>query len=340
MPIIGNWIEVKNQKEGFVNNDSQGYTFYDNKTYIDKNGFYSYNKKTKKLKYLGNSAGYKISQDTLSLFSPDSNKWLTFKILKLTADSLNIARNKDTTSFKHYKVEDNNLNFDKIVLSTSACFGTCAVLDIAINADKSVLFNGEFYTTTSGLHSGKMPDSLYKQIINGFRQVNFDTIEARYHAHWTDDQTVYITIVKDGRIYKSISDYGRVGPFLFEWAYTPLQYVYQSIKLQKLSQTDSIPPISTLINNADRKGMIIKLGPAEAFLLTDYLHEGKKVNSGDFTPRYKLVGFDPQNIIETDGRFYTFAINGKQQTIDIGFNFIDTNGNNWIWSKPNDNSPR
>jgi len=339
--ILGNWVEVANNFQLTRNGRriptpvmvKQGFIFHADQTYENKLGYFYVDTNRNKRIYSGNPGKFQISGDSLLLFPPDNNKRERFRLVKVNADSLLIEQDSVVTTLKHYQIKINAPAFDKIILSTTGCFGTCAALDIMISADGKVLFYGGYYAYVKGWQTGTIPVSQYEHLQNEFRQVDFDSLKTAYNSGWTDQQTVYATFVKNNKIYKSVRDYGHAAPYLFEWAYEPLQYLYQGIKLTGMPKPDSIPPFEILAHYGDRKGSIIKLKDSEQFLLIDYLHHGKKVVETNFKPRFDLLDDYKTDGIKTDGRYYTFSLNSKTETIDIGFNFFDANSKNWQWQK-------
>jgi hypothetical protein len=342
--ILGNWVEVKiiSVKKDAVNpkyyhHVKQGLTFNDDKTYESKYGYFRLDTTIKDDVFLGNSGKYKVTGDSLLLSGPDNDIPEKFKILTLNGDSLKLDQDSIVTTFKHYTIKNNNAPaFDKIILSTTVCFGTCPATNVMISADGTVLFDGEAYSRVKGYHQGKISIAAYERLMNNFRQLDFDSLGTEYHSGWTDQQTIYVTFVKDNKIYKSVLDYGQDAPYLFEWACIPLQNLYQTIPLHKLPKPDSIPELEILSPYNNKNDSIIRLKGSEQFLLSCYLRNGKIVGNGLFKPRFKIKSLYDKTITKTDGRYYSFTLDGKEKTIDIGFNFFDVNSKNWKWEKPDE----
>ncbi|MGN6179641.1 MAG: DUF6438 domain-containing protein [Mucilaginibacter sp.] len=344
--ILGNWVRVRDtpqkNKNGIVllppsRYEKSGFTFYKDHSYDYKLGYFSYDSNLNRRIYSGNTGRYKIKGDNLLLFTP-YNKSEEYKLLTLNDDSLRFESYGDILLFKHYKItKHNSPEFDKIIVSASGCYGSCQAMDIMINANGNVLFNGKHLTTLKGWYTGRIPKDEYRKLQNSFRQSNFDSLKNYYNAGWTDDQTVCVSFIKDNKIYKSVVDYGRESPYLFVWAYRPVQYLYQTIKLNKSPKPDTIPQFETLRKyNSKRNDSIIRINDSEQFLLSNYLRNGKKTPNISFVPMFELTDFYNGNkgSIKTDGRYYSFLLNGKEETIDIGFNFFEENNKILKWVKP------
>jgi len=227
--------------------------------------------------------------------------------------------------------------FDKIIFSTSNCMIECPMSNIIINADETVIFKGQGHITKKGLFTGKVTQKYFEQLENHFKKINFDSLKNKYETRVSDRQTISTTFVKNGRIYKTVYDYGRMAPDLFKSCYASLENLYQNIPLKKIHDPSFIPSFenitdSKLIND----GKVVDLRQSETFLLMDYIRNGK-ILSNNFRVRFKLHteydAINPLYDIDTDGRYYKFLVKGKPVTIDIGFNFYDINAKNWVWRK-------
>ena len=353
--ILGNWVDVRlihygmNQFSGFALYNAQGFTFYPNHTFDNKEGHYrnerknhydNYGEPDGPLTYLGTLSGYKITDDdSLRLFDPGNKHWDNYKIVKLVIDTLKIATKTDTATYVHYKLPKNiTPEFDKIVLSNSGCFGHCPISNIMINNDGTLLYRGKRYTSKNGLYTSVISITRYRQLQDNFRKINFDSLQNKYNAGATDLPTTTITFVKNGKIFKSIEDYGQVAPYPFKWSYPPLENLYQAVSLKKINFPEFSGDTTNVIEDNFRKGnMIADLKQSESFLLFDYLRNGKVANT-HFNKRFTIRVFQNQYSktyynLNTDGRYYTFMVKGKPLTIDIGFNFYDVNEKIWVWRK-------
>ncbi|WP_419701923.1 DUF6438 domain-containing protein [Mucilaginibacter sp. NFX135] len=341
--ILGNWIKVRNKTVSTGKNvvleppeyEKPGFIFYADHSVDYKLGFF---KNTNGINiFLGTKSKFKIMGNNLMILDLDSNKWNNYRLIKLTTDSLQFLFDGRLATFKHYQIKKNNTpEFDQIILSTLGCFGTCSVSSTMINADGSVLFNGLFYTTKKGLFTGSITKVQYKQLQDNFRTTDFNLLKNYYNVAWTDDQTISTTFVKNGKIYKSVNDYGAAAPAQFTWAYAPLRCLYQSINLKSATNFKVVShfnyPYGAYIKTAN---MDMALTQSETFLLFYYLQKGK-ISTVTFKSRYQLSSlFDIQkrHHIDTDGRFYKLEVNKKPVIIDIGFNFFDINEKNWHWRK-------
>lgn len=101
---------------------------------------------------------YRIKEDSLMIFNIGENKPTGVKIVKLTKDSLVLNNGEnDLGVFTKVNYNSDKMNgIDKIVLSSSGCFGSCPSLNIIVNSDGSVVFSGEGYTSKIGFYTARI----------------------------------------------------------------------------------------------------------------------------------------------------------------------------------------
>ncbi|SFU17681.1 hypothetical protein SAMN04489724_4687 [Algoriphagus locisalis] len=72
-------------------------------------------------------------------------------------------------------VQDSSFTFDKLIFHTSACFGSCPVINLEILSDKSIRFTGNYFKDENfnetdsaryGNFSGQLSDQLYNELID------------------------------------------------------------------------------------------------------------------------------------------------------------------------------
>ncbi|RVT98018.1 hypothetical protein EOD41_18190 [Mucilaginibacter limnophilus] len=322
--ILGDWKEVKRiTKSGAkVPDGRMGFSFYTNNTFINKQGFFRHDAKSNV--FLGNTAKYVITGNSLKVYSPEKKAADILKIYKLSKDSLIIGIDEEKIIFARYKSYVNQSpEFDRIVLSTTGCYGECPSMKISIDKTGLLLFQGDSYTTKIGVYQSSISKALYKKLQDSFRVIDFKTLKSKYSANWTDDETISVSFIKNGHIYKTVNDYGGVAPAEFTWAYPALRYLYQKVNLKKVQYHTLL---GGYISRRIKKGnKILDISKSEVYLLNEYLRKGKiilgKVTDGYFIDIYNADGKVVKKVI-TDGRYYSFIRNGKVVTIDIGFEFV------------------
>lgn len=340
--IIGEWIfvEVEYIKIPKTRSDSvpplpicenckRGFVFYENQKCEDKLGYFKKSNNVNdndRTTFIGTFTDYKIENGELKIFDLRDSVWRIEEIVSIISDTLKL-RSHGSNHFKKFVksnyIIDSNEHYDKIIYSSSICFGSCPALNISIEKNGDVLYSGKRFTTINGLYTSKISREEYSKIETNFKKAGIKNLKDEYSANWTDDQTVNITFVKNDRIIKTISDYGRQAPTELYWAYMPVSYLYQKIKLFPF--TTSIPALSKVY--VETKDQVCELSYSESFYLMTELYKGTEVNKS-FKEKYTIDfwrGNDTKGKIYTDGRYFRFITNKKMQTVDLGYNFISRN---------------
>lgn len=296
------------------------------------------------INYLGNKTSYTISNDSILIKNLITKKWSFLgKIGKQNKDTLYLQMN-DTIIRKLCKLPsklDTFPDFDQIVLSTSGCFGSCPISNISINKSGEVIFKGEGYVKHLGYFHSILDKKITERIFCKFRRANPLGLNNVYSVGHTDSETITTTFIKNGRIVKSIYDYGNDAPKELIWAYTSLRDLDYILKMDSMNQfTISFPKLSsyTII----KKNKETHLKKSESFLLWMELQKAKTIEK-DFIEKYSLInthdydywGGDPNpkekqtkkiKTITTDGRFYKFTFeDNSSTTFELGYNFIENN---------------
>jgi len=340
--ILGEWsyIKTQDQRKPQKNNDLkippppppfgrhiQGYVFSDNNLCENKSGYFKRieadERKDRKIIFLGTETKYKIKNDSLKILNLLSKTWENQKIHSIIGDTLTTEIN-DNIFAKYarikYKINPNE-NYDKIIISSSGCFGSCPVSNISIDNNGNIFYYGQYYNTQNGFFKSKITKKEYQKIQTNFKRADIKHLEDNYEANWTDDETVTITFVKNNKIVKSISDYGTQSPAVLIWAYTPVRYLYQQIKLIPLKAEK---PLLSIWGISFTKGnRIFDLTKSESFYLLTEIFKGKET-AYKFESRYQIQFWnndDKKEIIYTDGRYFKC----KDKIIDIGYNFLTVN---------------
>ncbi|WP_139217774.1 DUF6438 domain-containing protein [Pontibacter chinhatensis] len=363
--LIGDWVPAGFVRNAYPTNPppppaiiERGYTFLPNGEVDLKQGYYrrsevgedEYN--NRRYYFLGSKTKYKIAGDSLLIFMPYDSVWTHFPIARLTKDTLSFKGEQGVSNYRRatYHLEKAP-TFDAIVLSTSGCYGTCPISNTLISADGQVVFVGEEYTTNEGVYISTITGDIYKELQDNYRKAGIDTISTNFSEATMHQEKMSVTFLKDGKIFKTVSDYGNAGPVELVWANIPLRYLYQSINLKKLQQEELPVYVKHHFLSFAKGEKTLDLTQSEGFLLWNYLRLGKR-SQEKFTPRFQVsfidnnfwgrrgkYGYAPltnEHIksIETDGQFYIFYLEGQEPfTINIGFNFFDLNFNEADFTK-------
>lgn len=339
--ILGEWTYIKTEDQrkpqkisdikfpppSPFGNHIPGYIFLENNICENKSGYFNFIKanerEDRKTFFLGTTTKYKIENDSLKILDLVSKTWENQKIHSIIGDTLT-TQISDSIFGKYartkYKIDPNE-NYDKIIVSSSGCYGSCPVSNISIDDNGNILFYGQHYNTKNGIFKSKISKNQYQKIQASFKKADIKNLKDNYEANWTDDETVSITFIKNNKIVKSISDYGRKSPSDLIWAYTPVRYLYQQIKLTPFKAEK---PLLSIWGISFTKGnQICDLTKSDSFYLLTEIFKGKETTY-KFENRYQIEFWndeDKKERINTDGRFFKY----RDKTVDIGYNFLTKN---------------
>ena len=341
--IIGEWTFTKiEDKRNRNQNDKSlppppfgnminGYIFSDSGQCENKIGYFKRIEgnvgEDRKTLFLGNTTKYKIEDDSLKIYDLARNIWKNTKIHSVISDTLTLQTG-DSIFAKYSKVAykiDKNESYDKIIVSSSGCFGSCPIMTISIENNGKLCYLGQNYNTINGFFTSKISKAEYLKLENNFKKSGISILNEHYSASHTDDETVSVTFIKNRKIVKTIYDYGSEAPTEFIWAYTPVRYLYQQLKLQPFKINKTYLPMRQI--SFETKNKICNLTKSECFYLLTELQNGRII-ANEFEEKYKIVFWndkDEKEIIYTDGRFFKFTDNGKMIVFDLGYNFLIKN---------------
>jgi hypothetical protein len=339
--ILGDWTYVKteDQRKPKKNNNIElpppspfdnyipGYMFLENNICENKSGYFktvdAKERKDRKTFFLGTETKYKIENDSLQIFDLVSQTWENQKIHSIIGDTLT-TKISDSLFAKYartkYKINPNE-NYDKIIVSSSGCYGSCPILNISIDNNGNVIYYGQYYNTKNGIFKSKITKNEYQKIQTNFKKADITNLKDNYEARWTDDETITVTFIKNNKIVKSINDYGRQSPIALIWAYTPVRYLYQQIKLTPLKTKKPLLPKWEI--SFTKGNQICNLTKSESFYLLTEIFKGKET-AYNFESRYQIEFWNDENkkeLINTDGRYFRY----QDKIIDIGYNFLTEN---------------
>src|SRR5690606_25915270 len=215
--LQGNWKleileEPKIDDENFVDignffNPRMGMAF--NGDSLDFfNGFYELDS-NKKLKYVGNFTKYEIKNNKLYIDKAFyKNEKMVWNVIKVANDTIFFESDDGKFYLKRFHFDSAKKDdFDKIIYSSTGCYGTCPIYNISIDSEGNVLFYGEEYTNPIGIYHSKATTNQTEFIFGKFRNANPIKLEDKYYETVTDMATYTTTFVKDGKVIKTIYDY-------------------------------------------------------------------------------------------------------------------------------------
>jgi hypothetical protein len=335
--IIGDWTFVKEELKYKTKLDpieslpikmglKSGYTFDESGTCEDKLGYFKH-KSSDYTQFLGIQTKYRVRDNRLGIFDLAHKVWKEYEILKLDNNILRLVINDSVNVIyekSNYKLAP-EVPFDQIIVSSSGCYGTCPINDVMIFRSGEVILNNEQYTKNKGLFSSHIDSKEFENAEKKFRKANLKMLKDRYAADWTDDNEITISLIQNGKIYKTISDYGNQSPAELYWAYLPVTFFDQKLNLKSLSKNSNA--YVQRIFSFEKGDKLIRLAKSEGFYLANLLSKANCVNKV-FVEKYILKAYGDQRLIRitTDGQYYKMKLkDDRYLTVDLGYDFLQRN---------------
>ena len=337
--IIGDWkFEQKIFRLEYYNKyqiptppeiDALGYSFYNDGTYESKTRLYyvppSKKENYGKWLYYPGKSNYIIDNDSLRLENPINKKWESYKLTSVSSDTLTL-RFDDNLDKKFSRIkysEHGKSEVDRIIISSSGCYGECPVESLSINSKGEVLFMGADYSVKKGFYSSYISSDKFRKILSDFERINFNDLDSGYYATHTDDETIDILFMRNDTIIKTIEDYGHEAPPEFIWAYLPLRHLSNELDFSnKTLQFKKFPIHNISFVEGNKAGMLTK---SEMFLLFTEIQKAKTTDFS-FKKKYtiKFLFNSDEKAIHTDGQHFSLP-NHREITLDLGYNFFKRN---------------
>lgn len=325
--LVGDW-----QIQRYGNRNSpRHFTFYEDGTLDIKRPYVRITRGEQNFdtEFLGLTSRWKVENGALLLLDPADSSWATVQVAGISADTLQLrsdGKYQATYVRKAYDA-DTTFQFNKILLSTSACFGSCPEADISLDSRGYFVYRGGQYAPVKGVCRTRFSPLVFQYISMGFRQVKIDTLKDAYAADHTDDRHVLTTFVYNDSVVKTVFDYGAASPPDFNRNYFLMEHLYVLARRRKVYNIDPIPYYGwgnyTLYEGKKETYASSDI----AFMLWDAICQGIPTEK-NFDPKYRIhIKHDGSKTthMETDGRI--FRIKNTPYTIDIGFNFVAKNRN-------------
>ena len=94
----------------------------------------------------------------------------------------------------------------RIVMSRTACFGSCPVYTVSMSADGAVRFDGLRDVRVSGTHEWKIDAASVEALAADMEQAGFFAMRSEYSGNVTDLPTTIVTLTRASRT-KTVKDY-------------------------------------------------------------------------------------------------------------------------------------
>ena len=289
----------------------------------------------------GYRTNYRIEKDTLHIFDLADKVWTKYHIRFSSRDTMILSNRycgdtiPDRFVRKVYQVDSTLLIDQFIAYYPPTCYSKKKLHLIR----RDGLFFSYGYYQTGRFFIGQLRNNEFTQLdtllkragmtkdLSQWRRLNFgrtssDSFRMSEETFIVDNKMATI----DNSPLWTIS-----GNAEFYWAYLAGLFLPDLVKVKPLPE-DEYPALldefddflSLALENQD---MYLGLSNTECFYLGVLLCYAVEVEGITFEPNYTLSGLrDEKKTMQTDGRYFRYQKkDGKEVTLDIGFNFIEVN---------------
>lgn len=225
-------------------------------------------------------------------------------------------------SCKKGGVADKNPDFDAVIVAAGPCYGKCPINFIMIENTGKVTYTGVKYVDHEGFYTSKISTADFKVIMDDFKKAGYMSLDENLSSGGSDMSSTAIAFIKNGKIVKSITDYGNAGPAQFVSAYKLLTHLEQKLTLTRIKVPDQLQADTYIDFYLDG----YYFTPAESFYLYYKLINGKITNE-EFDKKYTFSygSLSEKTYLKSDGRNFRVKTGNNFITIDTGDNFLKGN---------------
>ncbi len=279
-----------------------------------------------------NIVPYELRSDSVFYFHPVEQKWIyLWEIKQIWKDSL-LVKKERMFNEKLYRLSYNTIpyEFDRIIYSSSPCFGSCQVISISLDKNGYFIFQGRSNVDHIGLYKGKLSKKNTDKVFQRFINADIIGLKENYSANCTDAQTITTSYIKESKIIKTIFDYGLMAPQELTWAYNRIGNIHNLYKMDTV-KNEKLFFLNMNYFSFIKDKQVLRLEDSESFYLLTELRKSSIVENelnkdldlmlnDYFKGRYNI------SEIKTDGQFYKFYFADKKSiTLDLTYNFIESN---------------
>ena len=298
---------------------------------------YLYNAK----RLYGYRTNYRIEEDTLHIFDLADKIWTKYHLRFSSKDTMILSnrycgdRIPDRFVRKVYQIDDQPLIDQFIAYYPPTCYSK----EKSYLIRRDGLFFSYGYYETNRFFIGLLRNNEFTQLdtllkkagmtkdLNQWRRLNIgrtssDSFSMSEETFIVDNKMATI----DNSPLWTIS-----GNAEFYWAYLAGLFLPDLAKVKPLPE-EEYPALLKEFDNFlymgfSNRNLYFRLSYTECFYLGVLLCYAEEVEGIAFEPSYMLSGFrDEKKTMQTDGRYFRYKKNnGKEVTLDIGFNFVEVN---------------
>lgn len=139
----------------------------------------------------------------------ENGGWATRQTYAISHDTLFVMNNKPMI----YSNRVSTVEVERVKISTTMCFGTCPVFELAIKKDGSASYKGLKFVERLGDYKLHLNNSDLIYFNNLIKNIHAESLNNEYTVDYTDAQTAYLAIEYSDGKKKQITDYGLQGTY-------------------------------------------------------------------------------------------------------------------------------
>ena len=125
----------------------------------------------------------------------------------------------DKTNFIEYNRSPKNYDIQKIVFSTTECYGICPVFDLQISREGTATYQAKKFSKKEGNFTTTIKPQQFKELWRLLNYLDLPKLRDHYAVPQTDNPTCTLTITYGNGQVKTIEDYGEKGTFGLQRVY-------------------------------------------------------------------------------------------------------------------------
>lgn len=303
---------------------------------------------------IGTVTEYDLRHDSIFVLNPVTQEWeFWWKFIRCRNDTLTLWSREN--KFAHCTAINTDPGdapeFDVIYLSTVFSHSNWLSQDICLDANGNVKYRGWEDVNPIGVFSGKIDAARARYIIDKFRSAFVTNLSNIYLPSDLYQDAASVTMVKEGKIIKTVFDGGKTGSKELSWAYAALEGLYTQITLTPIPEAERLFWYQPRQIRFIRDTVVFDLKQSESFFLWHELSDAPAV-SCEPVEVYHFEIFDdwleyqPETLREnvlpylltsviSDGQVFSLRYkNGEVKNLDIGYDFFKRHFPKRTFKKP------
>lgn len=141
---------------------------------------------------------------------------------------------------------------EEIGIERTGCYGSCPVYSVIIKSDGSFTYHGIRYIEKVGYFKGQIFRGYVDDLCRFIEESGYMKLDQIYHRPVTDMETVYTTVVMDGKR-QIVKDYGDAGPAKLWVLENLIDHLVMNSEMKPVETPKTQPPGKSSQSRSNRK---------------------------------------------------------------------------------------